>query len=836
MKILKIKIDGFGCWINNDFNVHAPLQVFYGPNEAGKSTLVEFIKSVLFGVQNAQGKNKFKQYTPKQTDAYGGSLLVEVEGKRYWVHRSGKQRGGKVEITHEDGRNTRMSLEQLLGPLNRELVENIFVFDQAELERIDNLTVDQLRQDLQQVGAVGSAHWQDLKTDLQKQADQLYKKRGKIPALNQQLKKVASLEERVAAAQAKNGEYRDVVHRLAATVKDQQSVDRQLQAARQHHDELTDEQRLWPVYQQWRQAQAKQDDLEQLSDQDLTTAQQLEAAIPEKKRQVNQARQDLQATKQRISELSTQNLLTYQQKWQGVNDPTAKIRQLQAAQLSHDRERPTAEQARQKLSAIQRRLKQDNLPQPLTAEQRERLVKLQQPLVRHPTHRQKNPAVWITGAIGILVLLAGLGMRTGLLDIVGLLLVTIDGFLFARQQQQLNEDQRQEQASERQRQHELAAFGKEHGLDEFAPDQWLAIQTELAEAARAKVTVNQYNDEDDRLKNEQQKWVSAFPMVNASQPAEFWERLLNYLSTSSAQLKQLTELNQRHNKQQAIVEGLNEQLVSQQKQLSAIYQRVGAHDADDFQQYLQRRTARQADAATQSATESQISPQMRQRLSRYQNRQELADQLTQAAVNISELQNRQAELAKEKEQLNVKKESLVKDGSTTQLEQQLANALEEARQLSRKWLTMMMTSQWIDHSLRLASADRYPQIIDKAEEYFAILTANRYQVIHFTDKTIDVAGPTGRQFEVGELSTGTAEQLYVALRLGFVSVMSDTVNFPLIIDDGFVNFDNDRKGRVMDLLAQVAKTNQVIYLTADSRILEKGQLTIETLGGDKHND
>lgn len=836
MKILKIKIDGFGRWINADMNVHSPLQVFYGPNEAGKSTLVEFIKSVLFGVQNAQGKNKFKQYTPKHTDAYGGSLLVEAKGHRYWIHRSGKRRGGKVEITHEDGRNTRMTLEQLLGPLNRDLVENIFVFDQSELARIDDLSADQLRQDLQQVGAVGSARWQDLKADLQKRAEQLYKKRGKKPALNQQLKKVASLQEQVAAAQGKNDEYHDVVHRLARTVKDQQSVDHQLKDLRHHRDQLADEQRLWPVYQQWRQAQAKQDELEQLSNQDLTVAQQLEAAIPEKKRQFKQANQDLQTTDQQIGELRTQNLLTYQQKWQGVNDPTTKIRRLQAAQMSHDQDRAKAEQARQQLSAIQRRLKRDDLPQPLNTEQREQLVKMQQPLVQQPVHRQSSPAIWIMGAIGILALLAGLGMRAGWLDIVGLLLVAIAGFLYARQRQQLNESRRHAENNERQRQHDLAAFGKEHGLSDFAQDQWLAIQADLAEATRAKVAVNQYDDEDARLNNERQKWASAFPMINATQPAEFWERLLNYLSTSASQLKQLIELNQRRTKQQTTVQDLNKQLAGQQERLDAIYQQVGAHDAAGFQQYLQQRTARQADAATQSATESQISPQMRQRLARYHNSQELADQLAQATVKVSELQNRQTELAKQEEQLNVKKDSLVKDGSTTELEQQLANARAEARQLSRQWLTMMMTSQWIDRSLRLASADRYPQIIDKAEEYFAILTANRYQTIRFTDKTIDVAGPAGRQFEVGELSTGTAEQLYVSLRLGFVSVMSDTVNFPLIIDDGFINFDNDRKSRVMDLLSQVAKTNQVIYFTADSRILADNQLTVETLAGGEQDD
>ena len=61
--------------------------------------------------------------------------------------------------------------------------------------------------------------------------------------------------------------------------------------------------------------------------------------------------------------------------------------------------------------------------------------------------------------------------------------------------------------------------------------------------------------------------------------------------------------------------------------------------------------------------------------------------------------------------------------------------------------------------------------------------------------------------------------MYVALRFGFITVMNEKINFPLIIDDGFVNFDNSRKNRTIELLKELSDRNQVIYLTADDRIL-----------------
>ena len=50
MKIENIHIDGFGVWNEKDWDQLAPgLNVFHGPNEKGKSTLMAFVRSILFG-------------------------------------------------------------------------------------------------------------------------------------------------------------------------------------------------------------------------------------------------------------------------------------------------------------------------------------------------------------------------------------------------------------------------------------------------------------------------------------------------------------------------------------------------------------------------------------------------------------------------------------------------------------------------------------------------------------------------------------------------------------------------------------------------------------------
>ena len=52
MRIENIHVDGFGVWNDKTLGPLEPqLNVFLGPNETGKSTLMAFIRSMLFGFE-----------------------------------------------------------------------------------------------------------------------------------------------------------------------------------------------------------------------------------------------------------------------------------------------------------------------------------------------------------------------------------------------------------------------------------------------------------------------------------------------------------------------------------------------------------------------------------------------------------------------------------------------------------------------------------------------------------------------------------------------------------------------------------------------------------------
>lgn len=94
MKIKKIDINGFGKFEDRLFLLKPGMNVFYGCNESGKSTLQSFIKGMFFGLKGGR-KSKdgtlpsAKQYKPWIAKTYGGILEYELDnGENYTITRN----------------------------------------------------------------------------------------------------------------------------------------------------------------------------------------------------------------------------------------------------------------------------------------------------------------------------------------------------------------------------------------------------------------------------------------------------------------------------------------------------------------------------------------------------------------------------------------------------------------------------------------------------------------------------------------------------------------------------------------------------------------------------
>ena len=145
MKVRDIQIDGFGVWSGLSVDsLPDGMTVFYGPNEAGKTTLLRFIRGVLYGypADDQLIPNKKKSRRESQT----GQLRVEHQGREYEIRRTGY--GDDAGVLSVDGipagESTSTFMEELLASTDEKLFESVFAVGLPELQQFATLTADQV--------------------------------------------------------------------------------------------------------------------------------------------------------------------------------------------------------------------------------------------------------------------------------------------------------------------------------------------------------------------------------------------------------------------------------------------------------------------------------------------------------------------------------------------------------------------------------------------------------------------------------------------------------------------------------------------------------------------
>lgn len=186
-----------------------------------------------------------------------------------------------------------------------------------------------------------------------------------------------------------------------------------------------------------------------------------------------------------------------------------------------------------------------------------------------------------------------------------------------------------------------------------------------------------------------------------------------------------------------------------------------------------------------------------------------------------ELQERRGRLLQERESL----ESLGNQDSALQQLEELRSAL---RELVSQYAVRSMASEFIKRTRRLYEEEKQPQVLQLASRYFSILTGGLYSriVMRMGDQSLLAERPEGELIESSRLSRGTAEQLYLAMRLGLIQSMPHAKGLPLLLDDLFVNFDGERLGHALRLISELSRTRQVVMMTCHRHVAEQTQAQI----------
>ncbi|MBP2058261.1 uncharacterized protein YhaN [Lactobacillus colini] len=797
MKLTKIDIIHFGKLNNVSFNLKDSLTVFQGANEAGKSTTVAFIKQVMFGfyLRNNKTAPYFEDYNPlARVSPMGGSLTFEDGTDEYILKRlyvKGDSKKGVLTVSLNGQQVPEEVFFEKIQNIGPKFYVDSFIFNQDTLREITSLSQEQLMERIYFLGAAESSKLLDLRDDFDKQASELFKKTGRNPEINKLLKEIDKQTDKVSAASQEFEQY----HQLD---QQRQNLEVQKQAVKNSLAQVEEQvQKMNTLKQQitnYRDYQNLKKQLRQIafSQVDFDKAQTLELEL----KNLNVSLQKLiQQFDQITVTLGDQDLSL-----QDIVNQKAQVLQWEAE----------LKQISQKTTALQNELDQLQAYQPeafkllVMSETQLQELKDDYQKAKKQAREQATNKMQNLNVIGIILIILGL-LLSWLVNPISILLSAIGAGMLGLNWYNLHKQNDEVQAFKEKYQLSLDNFDYNEAIN-----QMIHIQSKQQELANNQSSQNSLES---NLQEVAQKLLNAgYSVDSVSQIVPILGQVQNKIDNFNQAKQHLQDIKLQQNQ-------LKDEINTDQVKLNKIYVKNKVANLEEFRE-LYNRVKEQEKLQIHVATlQNSLKDDLEQLKQLAPNEANFMQK--QKQVN-NELANKQADLNNLQEQIARLKAEMAQlaDSSLVFDEKQaLANLKSQLRERSIQYLANLTAARWIAVSLDLASNGRFPKMIKSAKEYFKLLTGGRYLDLE-VDEKIKVITKTKRKYDIQYLSRGTSEQLYFALKLAFVEQVADKISLPILIDDAFVNFDNQRTKYIVQLLKGLSSKVQVIIFTQREELAE----------------
>ena len=148
MKINKIKINSYGKLKNKEINLKDGINIIYGKNEAGKSTLINFIYNTFYGIsKNKNGKelSDYEKYKPWSGEEFSGKIEYELDNKeKYEVYRDFNKKNPKIFNDKKEDISAEFNIDKNKG--------NEFFYEQTKIDEdlfLSTLAINQKEVELE---------------------------------------------------------------------------------------------------------------------------------------------------------------------------------------------------------------------------------------------------------------------------------------------------------------------------------------------------------------------------------------------------------------------------------------------------------------------------------------------------------------------------------------------------------------------------------------------------------------------------------------------------------------------------------------------------------------
>ena len=130
MKINKLRINSYGKLKEKEINLESGINLIYGQNEAGKSTLIKFIINSFYGIsKNKKGKeiSDFEKYKPWSGEEFSGKLEYELDNnEKYEIYRDFNKKNPKIFNENMEDISKQFNIDKNKG--------NEFFYEQTKID------------------------------------------------------------------------------------------------------------------------------------------------------------------------------------------------------------------------------------------------------------------------------------------------------------------------------------------------------------------------------------------------------------------------------------------------------------------------------------------------------------------------------------------------------------------------------------------------------------------------------------------------------------------------------------------------------------------------------
>ena len=392
------------------------------------------------------------------------------------------------------------------------------------------------------------------------------------------------------------------------------------------------------------------------------------------------------------------------------------------------------------------------------------------------------------------------------------------------------------ESAAREAQREWRQWLRERGLDEtLTPD---AMTTFIARVETARSSLSEARRMRDRVAaieydiqefREQVEPLAArhgpsLDPGNQRQLALIADELIRRLEETQLAFSNRERAKAQTEEAEQLLESRERRLQSAEGELAALLEAGSADDAEDFRHRarqheerldLERRRDEHRRNLEWFSGPGQRFDAFREALANADPNR-LGDESARLSELHAEVDARRNVLREERGGIDTELAQLTGEEESSALRIRRSTLEEQLREHAREWSRLTIAEALLEKTRQKFEQERQPSVIRHAQDFFSGVTGQRYRRLYapIGEQTITATDATGASKQPGELSRGTREQLYLALRFGLIREFGEHAErLPVVVDEALVNFDPQRARLAAESFAQLAETNQVLVFT-----------------------